>query len=165
MWPDPENSSALLRIRIILLLWRLQGCRLRGGAMVVDVNMDDGMLDAVAEMREFLNRLVAEPEVARLPVMIDSSRWEVQKAALEVLPGKSVWSIRFLLKRARSIFCGKHGRFANMVLLWWLWLLMSLGKPILLSGGWRFAAGPTGCLLKKAGYGAEDIIFDTNIFR
>ena len=60
------------------------------GALVIDVNMDDGLLDAKAEMVNFLNRIAAEPDIARVPVMIDSSDWEVIKAGLKCVQGKSI---------------------------------------------------------------------------
>ena len=60
------------------------------GALVIDINMDDGLLDAKAEMVNFLNRISAEPDIARVPVMIDSSDWEVIKAGLKCVQGKSI---------------------------------------------------------------------------
>lgn len=60
------------------------------GALVIDVNMDDGLLDARAEMVNFLNMIAAEPDIARVPVMIDSSDWEVIKAGLKCVQGKSI---------------------------------------------------------------------------
>lgn len=60
------------------------------GADIIDVNMDDAMLDAKAEMRTFLNLLMSEPDVARLPIMIDSSKWEVIEAGLECVQGKCI---------------------------------------------------------------------------
>ena len=60
------------------------------GAMVVDVNMDDGLLDAQTEMRHFLNMAAVEPDVAKVPVMIDSSKWEVIVAGLKCCQGKSI---------------------------------------------------------------------------
>ncbi|MDD4499434.1 MAG: methionine synthase [Bacteroidales bacterium] len=60
------------------------------GAHILDVNMDDPMLDAVVAMREFLLRLASDPEIARVPVMLDSSRWEVLEAGLQCLQGKSI---------------------------------------------------------------------------
>ena len=60
------------------------------GALVIDVNMDDGLLDAKAEMTTFLNLIMSEPEIARVPVMIDSSKWEVIEAGLKCLQGKSI---------------------------------------------------------------------------
>ena len=60
------------------------------GALVIDINMDDGLLDSKAEMVNFLNRIAAEPDIARVPVMIDSSDWEVIKAGLKCVQGKSI---------------------------------------------------------------------------
>lgn len=57
---------------------------------MIDVNMDDGLLDAKAEMTTFLNLIMSEPEIARVPVMIDSSKWEVIEAGLKCLQGKSI---------------------------------------------------------------------------
>ncbi len=60
------------------------------GAQVIDINMDDGLLDAQAEMTTFLNLIASEPEIARVPVMVDSSKWEVIVAGLKCLQGKSI---------------------------------------------------------------------------
>ena len=60
------------------------------GALVIDINMDDGLLDAKKEMQTFLNMLAAEPDIARVPVMIDSSDWEVIRAGLKCVQGKSI---------------------------------------------------------------------------
>ncbi|MCK6618455.1 MAG: methionine synthase [Cyclobacteriaceae bacterium] len=64
--------------------------QVRGGAQVIDVNMDEGMLDSKAAMVKFLNLMAAEPEIARVPVMIDSSKWEVIEAGLKCLQGKGI---------------------------------------------------------------------------
>ena len=60
------------------------------GALVIDINMDDGLLEAKTEMVNFLNRIAAEPDIAKVPVMIDSSDWEVIKAGLKCVQGKSI---------------------------------------------------------------------------
>ncbi len=64
--------------------------QVRGGAQVIDVNMDEGMLDSKAAMVRFLNLMASEPEIARVPVMIDSSKWEVIEAGLKCLQGKGI---------------------------------------------------------------------------
>ena len=64
--------------------------QVRGGAQVIDVNMDEGMLDSKAAMVRFLNLMASEPEIARIPVMIDSSKWEVIEAGLKCLQGKGI---------------------------------------------------------------------------
>ncbi|MFM7903464.1 MAG: homocysteine S-methyltransferase family protein, partial [Bacteroidota bacterium] len=77
--------------------------QVEGGAQVIDVNMDEGMLDAKAAMTRFLNLMAAEPDIARLPVMIDSSKWEVIEAGLKCTQGKSVVN-SISLKEGESIF-------------------------------------------------------------
>jgi 5-methyltetrahydrofolate--homocysteine methyltransferase len=64
--------------------------QVRGGAQVIDVNMDEGMIDSKAAMVRFLNLMASEPEIARVPVMIDSSKWEVIEAGLKCLQGKGI---------------------------------------------------------------------------
>lgn len=64
--------------------------QVRGGAQIIDVNMDEGMLDSKAAMVRFLNLMASEPEIARVPVMIDSSKWEVIEAGLKCLQGKGI---------------------------------------------------------------------------
>ena len=78
------------------------------GALVVDVNMDDGLLDAKEEMTTFLNLLMSEPEIARVPVMIDSSKWEVIEAGLKCLQGKSIVN-SISLKEGEELF-KEHAR-------------------------------------------------------
>ncbi|MBU3742197.1 MAG: methionine synthase [Candidatus Kapabacteria bacterium] len=84
------------------------------GAQVIDVNMDEGMLDSEVAMRRFLNLIAAEPDIARVPVMIDSSKWSVLEAGLECLQGKGVVNSISLkdgedefIRRARH--CREHG--------------------------------------------------------
>src|SRR5258706_492381 len=64
--------------------------QVRGGAQVIDVNMDEGMLDSKSAMVRFLNLMASEPEIAAVPVMIDSSKWEVIEAGLKCLQGKGI---------------------------------------------------------------------------
>lgn len=64
--------------------------QVEGGAQIIDVNMDEGMLDGVYAMTKFLNLIASEPDIARLPIMIDSSKWEIIEAGLKVVQGKSV---------------------------------------------------------------------------
>ena len=64
--------------------------QVEGGAQIIDVNMDEGLLDGVYAMTKFLNLIAAEPDIARVPIMIDSSKWEIIEAGLKVVQGKSV---------------------------------------------------------------------------
>ena len=78
------------------------------GALVIDVNMDDGLLDAESEMTTFLNLLASEPEIARVPVMIDSSKWDVILAGLKCVQGKCVVN-SISLKEGEEVFI-EHAR-------------------------------------------------------
>jgi len=64
--------------------------QVEGGAQILDVNMDDGLIDGKEAMVTFLNLMMAEPDIARLPIMIDSSKWEILEAGLQVVHGKCV---------------------------------------------------------------------------
>src|SRR6187399_2315145 len=64
--------------------------QVRGGAQVIDVNMDEGMLDSEAAMVKYLNLMASEPEIARVPVMVDSSKWHVIEAGLKCIQGKPI---------------------------------------------------------------------------
>src|SRR6201991_2223827 len=64
--------------------------QVEAGAAIVDVNMDEGLLDSVQAMTTFLNLLAAEPDIARVPIMIDSSKWEVIEAGLKCVQGKAI---------------------------------------------------------------------------
>src|SRR5690606_26381791 len=64
--------------------------QVRGGANVIDVNMDEAMLDSEQAMTRFLNLVASEPEISRVPIMIDSSRWSVIEAGLKCVQGKSI---------------------------------------------------------------------------
>jgi len=64
--------------------------QVENGAQIIDVNMDEGMLDGAEAMTTFLNLIAAEPDIARVPVMIDSSKWEVIEAGLKCVQGKAV---------------------------------------------------------------------------
>jgi 5-methyltetrahydrofolate--homocysteine methyltransferase len=64
--------------------------QVEGGAQILDVNMDDGLIDGREAMVNFLNLIAAEPDIARIPIMIDSSKWEIIEAGLQVVQGKAV---------------------------------------------------------------------------
>ena len=64
--------------------------QVRGGAQILDVNMDDGMLDGKVAMVKFLNLIASEPEIARIPIMIDSSKWDIIETGLKCIQGKGV---------------------------------------------------------------------------
>ena len=84
--------------------------QVRGGANMIDVNMDEGMLDSEQAMTTFLNYIATEPEIARVPVMIDSSKWSVLEAGLKCVQGKGVVN-SISLKEGEADFLHKaqHG--------------------------------------------------------
>jgi 5-methyltetrahydrofolate--homocysteine methyltransferase len=77
--------------------------QVRGGAQVLDVNMDEGMIDGVSAMTRFLNLVASEPEISRIPIMIDSSKWEILEAGLKVVQGKSIVN-SISLKEGEDLF-------------------------------------------------------------
>lgn len=87
---------------------------------MVDVNMDDGLLDAKTEMTIFLNLIMSEPEIARVPIMIDSSKWEVIEAGLKCLQGKSIVN-SISLKEGEEVFLNMPESSGNMEPLLWSW--------------------------------------------
>lgn len=135
--------------------------QVEAGAQIVDVCMDDGLIDGVESMRTFLNLMASEPEIARVPTMIDSSKWEVLRTGLEVTQGKSVVNSISLkegeesfLRRAREI----HRYGAAVVVM----LFDERGQADTYERKIEVAARAYR-LLTEAGFPPEDIIFDPNI--
>jgi len=83
-----------------------------GGAQILDVNMDEGMIDGVSAMTKFLNLVSSEPEIARVPIMIDSSKWEVIEAGLKVVQGKSIVN-SISLKEGEKVFVEQAKKIRN----------------------------------------------------
>ncbi|HBK56010.1 MAG TPA: hypothetical protein DDZ76_06975, partial [Xanthomonadales bacterium] len=83
--------------------------QVESGAQILDVNMDDGMLDSEAAMVRFLNLIAAEPDIARVPVMIDSSKWSVIEAGLKCLQGKGIVN-SISLKEGEAVFLDQARR-------------------------------------------------------
>ncbi len=137
--------------------------QVRGGAQVLDVNMDEGMIDARAAMVKFLNLLASEPELARVPVMIDSSRWEVIEAGLKCLQGKGIVNSISLkagedefIRQARLI--RKYGA-ATVVMAF-----DEQGQADTFERRIEICHRAYDILVNKVQFPPEDIIFDPNIF-
>ncbi|MEG0788808.1 MAG: methionine synthase [Alistipes sp.] len=131
------------------------------GAQIVDVCMDDGLIDGVGAMRTFLNLMASEPEIAKVPTMIDSSSWEVLEAGLQVSQGKSIVNSISLkegetefLRRAALIH--RYGAAAVVMLFDEQGQADTYARKIAV-------AERAYNLLMQAGFPAEDIIFDPNI--
>ena len=133
-----------------------------GGANILDVCMDEGMLDGVAAMRRFLNLLAGEPDVARLPVMVDSSKFEVIEAGLECLQGKGIVN-SISLKEGEEPFI-RHAkivrRFGAAVVVM---AFDETGQATTADHRLVIAHRAYKILTEQVGFPPEDIIFDPNI--
>ncbi len=136
--------------------------QVRGGANILDVNMDEGMLDSEAAMTRFLNYIATEPEIARLPVMVDSSKWSVLEAGLKCLQGKGVVNSISLkegeadfLEKARTI--RRYG--AGMVVM----AFDEQGQADTVARKVAICQRAYRLLTEQAGVDPLDIIFDPNI--
>ncbi|MCP5472436.1 MAG: methionine synthase [Sinobacteraceae bacterium] len=133
------------------------------GAQIIDVNMDEGMLDSEAAMVRFLNLIATEPDIARVPLMIDSSKWSVIEAALKCVQGKPVVN-SISLKEGEAPFLAqarKARRYGAAV------VVMAFDEQGQADTVERKAAICERCyrlLTTEAGFPPEDIIFDPNIF-
>mgnify|MGYP001239176952 CR=1 FL=1 len=137
--------------------------QVEGGAQIIDVNMDEGMLDGVYAMTKFLNLIAAEPDIARVPVMIDSSKWEIIEAGLKVIQGKGVVN-SISLKEGKEVFV-HHAK-----------LIKRYGAAVIVMAFDEDGQADTyerrieickrsyDILVNEVHFPAEDIIFDPNIF-
>ena len=137
--------------------------QVENGAQVIDVNMDEGLLDAVAAMRRFLNLVAAEPEIARVPVMIDSSKWEVIETGLKCVQGKPIVN-SISLKEGEERFlhqarlCRRYG--AAVIVM----AFDEVGQADTQARKIEICTRAYRILTEQVGFPAEDIIFDPNIF-
>ncbi len=137
--------------------------QVENGAQVIDVNMDEGMLDSVAAMRTFLNLVGSEPDISRVPVMVDSSKWEVIEAGLKCLQGKSIVN-SISLKEGEEAFleqAHKVRRYGAAV------VVMAFdedGQADTRERKYAICERAYRLLTEQVGFPAEDIIFDPNIF-
>ena len=137
--------------------------QVEGGAQIIDVNMDEGMLDGVYAMTKFLNLIAAEPDIARVPVMIDSSKWEIIEAGLKVIQGKGVVN-SISLKEGEAQFI-HHAK-----------LIKRYGAAVIIMAFDENGQADTyerrieickrsyDILVNEVHFPAQDIIFDPNIF-
>ncbi|HEY3326102.1 MAG TPA: methionine synthase [Novimethylophilus sp.] len=137
--------------------------QVENGAQVIDINMDEGMLDAVAAMTHFLNLVASEPDIARVPVMIDSSKWEVVEAGLKCVQGKSIVNSismkegeREFLRQAR--LCRRYG--AAVIVM----AFDEQGQADTYQRKIEICKRAYDLLVRELDFPPEDIIFDPNIF-
>ncbi|WP_324719346.1 methionine synthase [Salinimicrobium sp. HB62] len=137
--------------------------QVEGGAQILDVNMDDGLIDGKEAMVKFLNLLMAEPDIARIPVMIDSSKWEIIEAGLQVVQGKCVVN-SISLKEGEEEFlvhAKKIRRYGAAVVVM---AFDEIGQADNYERRIEIAKRSYDLLTQKAGFSPEDIILDLNIF-
>ncbi len=133
------------------------------GAQVIDVNMDEGMLDSEGAMVRFLNLLAAEPDVARVPVMIDSSKWSVIEAGLKCLQGKGIVN-SISLKEGERAFLEQARRVRAYGAAVVVMAFDEQGQADTVERKVSICRRSYEILTGRAGFPAEDIIFDPNIF-
>ena len=134
-----------------------------GGAQIIDVNMDEGMIDGAKAMTTFLNLIASEPEIARVPIMIDSSKWEIIEAGLKVVQGKSVVnSISLKEGEENFIFQAKTIKKYGAAVI--VMAFDENGQADNFDRRIEICSRAYNLLLDQAGFEPEDIIFDPNVF-
>lgn len=137
--------------------------QVQGGAQILDVNMDEGMLDSTQEMTTFLNLIASEPDIARIPIMIDSSKWEVIEAGLKVIQGKGVVN-SISLKDGEEEFL----RRANIIRKFGAAVIAMAfdegGQADTLERRIEICERSYHLLVEEVGFNASDVILDPNIF-
>ena len=137
--------------------------QVEGGAQIIDVNMDEGMLDGVEAMTIFLNLIASEPDISRIPIMIDSSKWEIIEAGLKVVQGKSVVN-SISLKEGEDEFI----RQAKLVKRYGAAVIVMAfdekGQADNYERRIEICERSYRILVDKVKFAAQDIIFDPNIF-
>ncbi|MFE3871470.1 methionine synthase [Flavobacterium sp. ZS1P70] len=137
--------------------------QVEGGAQIIDINMDEGMLDGEYAMTKFLNLIAAEPDISRVPIMIDSSKWDIIEAGLKVVQGKSVVN-SISLKEGEEQFI-HHAklikRYGAAVIIM---AFDEVGQADNYERRVEICQRSYDILVNKVGFPPQDIIFDLNIF-
>ena len=132
------------------------------GAQVLDINMDDGMLDAVKEMTHFLNLIASEPDIARVPIMIDSSKWEVIEQGLMCVQGKSIVN-SISLKEGEELFLRHAARIKQLGAATVVMAFDEQGQADTFERKIAICKRAYDLLTQRVGFNPQDIIFDPNI--
>ena len=136
--------------------------QVRNGANILDVNMDEGMLDSEASMRTFLNLLATEPEVSRVPFMIDSSKWTVLEAGLKCVQGKAIVN-SISLKEGEADFLAKARTVRDYGAAAVVMAFDEVGQADTVARKVEICQRAYRLLTESVGFPAEDIIFDPNV--
>ena len=136
--------------------------QVRGGANLLDVNMDADLLDSEAAMVKFLNLIATEPEIARIPIMVDSSKWSVLEAGLKCLQGKGVCN-SISLKEGEEAFLEKARKVRDYGAAAVVMAFDEKGQADTLERKVEICVRAYRLITEKAGFRPEDVIFDPNI--
>ena len=136
--------------------------QVQDGAQIIDINMDDGLLDAEKEMTHFLNLLAAEPEVARIPFMIDSSNWNVIRAALKCIQGKCIVN-SISLKEGEEVFMQKAAEILRYGAAVVVMAFDEQGQATTYERRIEICSRAYNILVEKLSFPPQDIVFDPNI--
>ncbi|MDP5157309.1 MAG: methionine synthase [Flaviramulus sp.] len=134
-----------------------------GGAQIIDINMDDGLIDGKEAMVRFLNLIAAEPDICRVPIMIDSSKWEIIEAGLQVVQGKCVVN-SISLKEGEEKFIWEAKQIKRYGAAVIVMAFDEVGQADNYERRIEIAKRSYDILVNKVGFPSEDIIFDLNIF-
>ena len=132
------------------------------GALVLDINMDDGLLDAQAEMTTFLNLIASEPDIARVPIMIDSSKWDVIRAGLKCLQGKSIVN-SISLKEGEEVFLAHAREVRRLGAAVVVMAFDEKGQADTFERKTEVCERAYRLLTEQAHFAPQDIIFDPNV--
>ena len=136
--------------------------QVRGGANIIDVNVDEGMLDSEQVMTTFLNYIATEPEIARVPIMIDSSKWTVLEAGLKCVQGKGVVN-SISLKEGEADFLDKARKIQHYGAAVVVMAFDETGQADTVERKVEICTRAYKLLTEQAGFDPSDIIFDPNI--
>lgn len=137
--------------------------QVEGGAQIIDVNMDEGMIDGKEAMVKFLNLIAAEPDIARVPVMIDSSKWEIIEAGLKCVQGKGVVN-SISLKEGEDVFVDQAKKIKRYGAAVIVMAFDESGQADNYERRTEICERSYRILVDKVGFDPHDIIFDPNIF-
>ena len=137
--------------------------QVEGGAQILDVNMDEGMIDGKMAMQKFLNLIASEPDIARIPVMIDSSKWEIIEAGLKCIQGKGVVN-SISLKEGEEVFVDQAKKIRRYGAAVVVMAFDELGQADSYERRIEICQRSYSILVDVVGFSPEDIIFDPNIF-
>ncbi|MFZ3564662.1 methionine synthase [Tenacibaculum finnmarkense] len=137
--------------------------QVEGGAQIIDINMDDGLIDGKQAMVRFLNLIASEPDICRVPLMIDSSKWEIIEAGLQVVQGKSIVN-SISLKEGEENFIWQATQVKRYGAAVIVMAFDQVGQADTYQRRIEIAKRSYDILVDKVGFASEDIIFDLNIF-